>query len=607
MQQVLLLVLFSAAAVSAEAPQAPAAAPSASTAAPWVQVVWPFEGDDYPYLERSFTLGSVTPGSTLTVNGTALPVEDNGAFLGMLPFATGVFTLNYTAIWNGQFATSSVTVKVAPPGGLTAVEGKAVFLQPSEPLAVRRGDLIEVRCLGPAGHSGAFRIKGLTRWLPMAETAEPVPGVYAGHYWVQPRDRGEDREIECRIKSGMWGGVSARGPGRVTVLDPAQTRTAATKTANTVVKTIPGGYTLFYPPGVLFAVDGRRGELSRVRFTENFSGWVDTGRLEFLPEGTPPPRGMVGRWVRTYVEGDRVRLNIRAPVKLPYEVRHTIDPLRFEIRFFGAAQRFDRIVYRSDDPIVKEIRWRQESESVVLVSVETRLKWSWGYHGAYDEDGFFALEIRRPPDLTRSANVLAGRKIVIDPGHGPMKQAIGPLGTNERDLNMAVSGRLEALLLEAGADVYMIRTSSDGPSLVDRPLLAREAGGDIYISIHHNGFRKTWDPRSAPRGFTNFYYHSQSLPLVEAMHESYRQRHPDFADESVRWGDLHVLRITDMPSVLTESGYIVLPEHEKLFVQPAYQEKFARTMFEGMRNLYLEYQALQRKSPDEQAAAGALD
>lgn len=578
-----------------------------SATAPWVHVVIPWEGLKYPYLKETFTVGNVKPGSTLTVNGLQIPVYDNGSFLAMIPFSTGPFTLHYHAIWEGEFASTSVDFEVGPPPGDHTATEALTIVEPVVDLEVRSGDLIVVRCKGPSGRNGEFRIGGLTSRLPMAESTGPVRGIYEGHFWVQPRSRGKNMKVKCALRTGFWGGLTAESPGRITVLDPSQTRTAVTKAAHTVVKTIPGGYSLFYPPGVKFEVVGSRGKYSRVQLSENLAGWVDTNRLEFLPEGTPPPRGMVGQWVRTYPMEDRVRLKIRALEKLPYEIRQTIDPVGFEIRFFGADQRFDRIVYRTDDPIIKEITWRQESARVVTVFVETNLKWSWGYHGAYDEKNFFVLDIRRPPDLTRSKNVLAGRNIVIDPGHGPQEWTHTPHGVSERDLNMNLSRLLEIRLLKAGADVFMIRTSTDGPTLVDRPALAREAGGDLYISIHHNGFRWTWNPFDVARGFTTFYYHPQSLPLVEAVHERYRRNIPEWADEYVRWGDLHVIRNTAMPSILVENGYLILPEHEKLIVDPKFQKRLARTMFEGIRDYYREYRAYQLESPGEQAAAGALD
>lgn len=576
-----------------------------ASSAPWVHVIWPPPGLEYPYVKESFTLGNVKPGSTLTVNGLPMRVEADGGFLDMVPFSTGSFTLYYAAEWGGVFSTTSFRVQVAQPDGLPATGEKELrMLEPAEDLEVRSGDLITLRCKGPPGREGVSRIDGLTGKLPLAERRES-PGVYEGHYRVQPGDRGESLRVKCGLKGGFWGGLSAEAKGKVTVLDPSRTRAAQVKADYAILKTLPGGYSLFFSKDVRFEITGRRGGYSRARLSETLSGWLDTDRLDFLPDGTPPPRGTVGQWVRTEPAAGGVQVKIRLWEKIPFEVVETVEPLGFIIRFYGADERFDRIVYRTDDPVVKELRWRQESADVVEVSVQTRLRWGWGYHADYDDEGYFVLEIRRPPDLSRSGNVLAGRKVVIDPGHGPMEWSHGPHGYNERDLVLKVGLKLERMLLAEGAEVYMIRRSTDGPPLAQRPVLAWEAKGDVYVSVHFNGFRETWNPRSSPRGFTTFYYQPHSLPLVEAMHESYRKRHSDLADEHIRWGDLHVLRLTEMPSVLTESAYLALPEHERFIIQDSYQERVAGTMLEGLRAFYEEYRDIQRRSPAERIAAGA--
>ena len=58
-----------------------------------------------------------------------------------------------------------------------------------------------------------------------------------------------------------------------------------------------------------------------------------------------------------------------------------------------------------------------------------------------------------------------------------------------------------------------------------------------------------------------------------------------------------------MPSVLTESAYLILPEQEAMLIDPAYHEKFARTILEGIRNFYQIYQKIQLASETEQRAA----
>lgn len=594
-----------AAMVLPAAAQTPSAPPDvALSTPPALTVIWPKDGEAFPFVERSFTFGSASPGSTLTVNGIGVPVEEDGAFFAMVPFSSGAFTLDYAAEWRGVALSTQRVLAVGPPHGLPETGPDEIqALEPAYDRDLRAGDVVVVRCKGPPGLPAHFDLKGLARDRPMAEAAGPVPGLYEGHYVVRPEDRAEAADAVCSLRKGVFSSLEAKAPGKITVAPSGGLRTAETTAKQTVLRTLPGGYSLFFPPGIRLEVTGTEGRLFRVALSEHEEGYVDAWRVRLLPEGTPPPRGVIGRYLHTEVSSSSVRLVIEASERLPFEVTHAIEPLGFHVRFFGASHRFDRIRYETGDPVVREVRWRQESARTVLVAVDTHLRWGWGYDAYYDEKGRFILEIRRPPALTGTDRVLAGRRVVVDPGHGPEESATGPRGLVERDLNLSVSLALERLLKAEGADVYMIRTSSDGPSLIDRPALAWEARGDVYVSVHHNAFPVTADPFERPRGYMNFYYQPHSRPLVEAVHASYRRSHPELADESVQWGDLHVCRATQMPSILTESAYVILPEQEKRLMEPAYRERLARTILEGLRGYYKAYRSIQRRSPAERRAA----
>ena len=113
----------------------------------------------------------------------------------------------------------------------------------------------------PPGREGTFRVKGLTRNLPMAESSGPVRGLYEGHFLVPNGKRGRGMKVGCSLKTGLFGRLKAEAKGKVTVLDPTQVRTAVTTAKVTVVKTLAKGYSLFLPPGVLLETTGKDGSL----------------------------------------------------------------------------------------------------------------------------------------------------------------------------------------------------------------------------------------------------------------------------------------------------------------------------------------------------------
>lgn len=84
------------------------------------------------------------------------------------------------------------------------------------------------------------------------------------------------------------------------------------------------------------------------------------------------------------------------------------------------------------------------------------------------------------------AGNLSGKIICINPGHGGSDPgACGDL--RESDMNLTVALRLGQLLEERGAQVIYTRTSDERVPLSDRPVIANNAGADLFISIHHNG------------------------------------------------------------------------------------------------------------------------
>ena len=92
--------------------------------------------------------------------------------------------------------------------------------------------------------------------------------------------------------------------------------------------------------------------------------------------------------------------------------------------------------------------------------------------------------------------------IVIDAGHGGMDGGTtGAAGTAEDEVNLAVAGRLNALLLLCGCDTVMTRTTGESlategdtvrrqkqSDLRNRVALVNSLPSAILVSIHQNHF-----------------------------------------------------------------------------------------------------------------------
>ena len=77
--------------------------------------------------------------------------------------------------------------------------------------------------------------------------------------------------------------------------------------------------------------------------------------------------------------------------------------------------------------------------------------------------------------------------VAVDAGHGGSDPgAIGPAGTKEKDVTLAVAQNLRRLLTQQHLDVIMTRESDVFVPLEDRAQIASRGGATLFISIHAN-------------------------------------------------------------------------------------------------------------------------
>ncbi|CEN89671.1 N-acetylmuramoyl-L-alanine amidase [Paraclostridium sordellii] len=185
-------------------------------------------------------------------------------------------------------------------------------------------------------------------------------------------------------------------------------------------------------------------------------------------------------------------------------------------------------------------------------------------------------------------------KVFIDPGHGGDDSGAPGLGSkNEDDLNLEVAMKVKKKLEAKNIDVKMSRESDEFITLGERANMANQYGADVFVSIHQNSA----DAESA-HGIETYYHPNKGMyePLAKDIQDNAINQ-TGARNRGVKSSNLAVLRESNMPSSLFESGFVSnLQEYNKL-INPEYQDKLATGIVDGIErylknNIQLDGQGL---------------
>ncbi len=186
----------------------------------------------------------------------------------------------------------------------------------------------------------------------------------------------------------------------------------------------------------------------------------------------------------------------------------------------------------------------------------------------------------------QAEGVLAGRGILVDPGHGGRDGGARArdTGTWEKEINLQTALALRDALEEAGARVILTRDAdrqySDNKreDLTARLRLARENGAEMVISIHMNEYRSRRE--SGPQVFYRA-GREESRLLAGALQSSLIRTLAPKKERAAMAGDYFILSL-DVPSVLVECGFLSNPEEEKLLLTASYRRRIAEALRDGI-------------------------
>lgn len=201
-------------------------------------------------------------------------------------------------------------------------------------------------------------------------------------------------------------------------------------------------------------------------------------------------------------------------------------------------------------------------------------------------------------DSSKETAALPGtdKVIVLDAGHGGEDGgAIGQDGTVEKDINLAVMKKLQALLEQSGCTVITTRTedislheSGDEKTgnrkikdLNARKDIPGEYNADIFVSIHMNTF-----PDSKYKGAQVFYSSQpeKSKDLANCVQSELRSQVDGSNEREIKNadGNIYILNDAKIPSVVVECGFLSNAEEEAKLNSEEYQEKLAFAIYCGI-------------------------
>ena len=170
--------------------------------------------------------------------------------------------------------------------------------------------------------------------------------------------------------------------------------------------------------------------------------------------------------------------------------------------------------------------------------------------------------------------------VVLDPGHGGEDPGAMVGEAAEKDIDLAIALLVrEQLEGQEGISVSMTREEDIFISLDDRAEFANREEADLYVSIHANALEN--DESFA--GIFTFYHPDKKTSKAPAKTiQAAVTASSGGIDRGIRSADYAVLRQTDMPAVLVETGFMTCPDELAMLLDPDYQLLLAQGIAQGI-------------------------
>ena len=196
--------------------------------------------------------------------------------------------------------------------------------------------------------------------------------------------------------------------------------------------------------------------------------------------------------------------------------------------------------------------------------------------------------LREDERLRRASPSLAGKVVVLDPGHGGHDRGVVVGDLCEADITHDIAARVEGRLIAGGATVYRTHGRARAVPQEACAAFANSCDADLVLSLHCDGADSprcsgvaayhfgTADGRSSAVG--------ERLAGLLQREVVARTGMMDCRTHARAWS---LLRRTRMPAVRLEAGYLTSPADRVRLVDPETRDRIADAALVAVQRMYL--------------------
>ncbi len=188
---------------------------------------------------------------------------------------------------------------------------------------------------------------------------------------------------------------------------------------------------------------------------------------------------------------------------------------------------------------------------------------------------------------------LSKKTVVVDVGHGGLDPGTMYKDIYEKDINLAISLKLEEELKKLGANVILIRNDDYDLSkpnaswrkksdFDNRIKIINTSGADYYLSIHLNYLENT--SYYGPQVFYNM-KNDENQRLAEHLQNALNKELKTNREVKKIPSTTYMYRQLATPGVLIECGFLSNAYERNLLVKDDYQKKLAKIIASSMGDL----------------------